>query len=288
MSSTLEPSEARQPSLPAQGHIPRVGVAEYPIAKEALPTSESRRGKYTLRFAQTPDELDAILKLRFEVFNLELDEGLRESFQTGKDEDALDARFHHSAISFNSTGNIVGTYRMQTAQMAHTLGGFYSEAEFDLSGIPLDTLRDSVEIGRACVATEHRNGRVLQLLWRGLAQYLMWNQKRYLFGCCSLNTQDRDLRYRVHQFLIEEGHAHPTCRVMPREGLDCPADPPPSPGREGPRPEVHIPALFQSYLNLGARVCGPPAIDREFQTIDFLVLLDTHALDERVFRVFFR
>lgn len=51
---------------------------------------------------------------------------------------------------------------------------------------------------------------------------------------------------------------------------------------------MHIPALFQSYLNLGARVCGPPAIDREFQTIDFLVLLDTHALDERVFRVFFR
>jgi putative hemolysin len=281
MTSPLEPSE-RGPNEP--NRLPRIGLAGYPVAKETLPTSESRRGDYVLRFAQTPEELDAVLKLRFEVFNLELDEGFQESFQTGKDEDELDARFHHLAISLESTGDIVGTYRMQTAHMAEAMGGFYSEGEFDLSGIPSDILRESVEIGRACVAREHRNGRVLQLLWRGLAQYLMWNEKRYLFGCCSLTSQDRDLGYRVHQFLIEEGHAHPACRVIPREGLECPADA----VRDGPRPDVHIPALFQSYLNLGARVCGPPAIDQLFQTIDYLVLLDTHALDERIFRVFFR
>lgn len=281
MTSPLEPSQSRanQPD-----RMPRIGLAGYPVAKEALPDSESRRGDYVLRFAQTPKELDAILELRFEVFNLELNEGLQESFETGKDEDELDARFHHLAISLGSTGQIVGTYRMQTAQMALAMGGFYSEGEFDLSRIPPDILQNSVEIGRACVAKEHRNGRVLQLLWRGLAQYLMWNEKRYLFGCCSLTSQDRDLGYRVHQFLLEEGHAHPACRVLPRDGLECPADP----VREGPRPDVRIPALFQSYLNLGARVCGPPAIDRQFQTIDYLVLLDTHALDERIFRVFFR
>jgi putative hemolysin len=281
MTSPLEPSES---PAPHPDRVPRIGLAGYPVAKGALPTTESRRGDYVLRFAQTPDELDAILELRFEVFNLELNEGLQESFQTGKDEDELDARFHHLAISLESTGDIVGTYRMQTAQMAEALGGFYSEGEFDLSGVPPDILRDSAEIGRACVAKEHRNGRVLQLLWRGLAQYLMWNDKRYLFGCCSLTSQDRDLGFRVHQYLIEEGHAHPACRVLPRDGLECPTDP----VREGPRPDVHIPALFQSYLNLGARVCGPPAIDRQFQTIDYLVLLDTHALDERIFRVFFR
>jgi putative hemolysin len=51
---------------------------------------------------------------------------------------------------------------------------------------------------------------------------------------------------------------------------------------------VHIPALFQSYLTLGARICGPPAIDRLFKTIDFLVLLDTRELDPAAFRTFFR
>jgi putative hemolysin len=51
---------------------------------------------------------------------------------------------------------------------------------------------------------------------------------------------------------------------------------------------VHIPPLFQSYLALGAKVCGPPAIDRQFKTIDFLVTLDVAALDEHSYRFFFR
>ena len=67
MTSPLEPSE-EGPNKPDR--LPRIGLAGYPVAQEALPTSESRRGDYVLRFAQTPNELDAILKLRFEVFNL--------------------------------------------------------------------------------------------------------------------------------------------------------------------------------------------------------------------------
>jgi len=260
-----------------------MGVPRYPMAVEALPTVEQASGGYMLRFARTPEELEAILKLRFEVFNLELNEGLAESFRTGRDEDELDERFHHLAITHTPSGEIVGTYRMQTSDMAAALGGFYSAGEFDLSGLPREILADAVEIGRACVAKAHRNGRVLQLLWRGLARYLQWNHKRYLFGCCSLTSQDQDLGFRVQEFLTTNGHAHPTCRVVPLDGLECHVDP----DRTGPGPEVHIPALFQSYLNLGAQVCGPPAIDRGFQTIDYLVLLDTHALDQRVYRVYF-
>ena len=52
--------------------------------------------------------------------------------------------------------------------------------------------------------------------------------------------------------------------------------------------QVHIPALFQSYLNLGAKVCGGPALDRLFKTIDFLVVLDIEALDLHSYRFFFR
>jgi putative hemolysin len=43
-------------------------------------------------------------------------------------------------------------------------------------------------------------------------------------------------------------------------------------GQEGPPPT--IPKLLTAYLALGAQVCGPPAIDREFGTIDFLTWLD--------------
>ena len=35
-----------------------------------------------------------------------------------------------------------------------------------------------------------------------------------------------------------------------------------------------IPKLLAAYLALGIKLCGPPAIDREFKTIDFLTLFD--------------
>ena len=50
---------------------------------------------------------------------------------------------------------------------------------------------------------------------------------------------------------------------------------------------IKLPKLFRTYLRYGSKVCSPPAIDREFGTIDFLVLLDTHELSERSRRIFF-
>ena len=51
--------------------------------------------------------------------------------------------------------------------------------------------------------------------------------------------------------------------------------------------EAHIPKLFRTYLRHGAKVCGHPAIDRQFKTIDYLVIFDVAAMDERRFRMFF-
>ncbi len=258
----------------------------FPVARESLPSSELRSGDYVLRFADSPEALDQVLRLRFRVFNLELGEGLDESLGTGRDEDSFDACFHHMVVHRRSTGEAVGTYRMQTAAMAAGHRGFYSEGEFDLTGFPADFLDRAVEIGRACVAREHRTGRVLHLLWRGLAEYLMWNRKRYLFGCCSLTSQDRALGGEAYAHLRAQGLQHSSVHALPLPGLECEA-PGGGPGSPAP-PEIHIPALFQSYLNLGAKICGPPAIDRLFKTLDFLVVLDVEALDERAYRSFFR
>jgi putative hemolysin len=40
-------------------------------------------------------------------------------------------------------------------------------------------------------------------------------------------------------------------------------------------------------LDISARVCGLPAIDREFKTIDFLTLADLRKLPDRVRMRFF-
>lgn len=274
---------------PASGSLP---TADYPVEPASLPDSVIEAGSYLVRFARTPRDLDRILRLRYEVFNLELGEGLESSHQTGRDEDDLDARFHHLMIQSRRDDAVVGTYRMQTGEMARAYGGFYADQEFDLSSLPPGVAASAVEIGRACVARDHRNGRVLHLLWRGLARYLSWNRKAYLFGCCSINSQDPSLGLAIHRHLERIGAVHPTVAVRPREEHRCdladraalsrPPSPPP------PSPEPHLPALFQTYLSLGALVCGPPAIDRGFRTIDWLVILHAPEIDPATHRTFFR
>ena len=256
----------------------------YPVAEEALPQGDLASGKYRLTFVRSLEQLWALQRLRFEVFNLELGEGLESSFDSGLDEDDLDGALHHLLIVDTSSGKAIGTYRMQTATMAAANCGFYSAREFDISAFPLAVVDTAVEVGRACIAKAHRSRRVLHLLWRGLAQYMSWTGKHHLFGCCSLTTQDGRIGNQVHARLVDEGYLHPEVRAWPLPGLEC--------GLHGhsdaPAEPIKIPPLFQSYLNLGAKICGPPAVDRDFGTIDFLVVLDVRELERHVYRSFFR
>ena len=252
------------------------------IQPETVPPVEIVEGRYLVRFARTPDEVDAALKLRFEVFNLELGEGLDASFGTGRDVDEFDAVCHHLVVLDRNDNQVVGTYRCQTGEMA-AAKGFYSADEFDLSRIPSEVLFKAVELGRACVSRSHRNTQVLFLLWKGLAAYVAYNRKRYLFGCCSLTSQDESEGGRVFEMLKASGHLHPSLHALPRPGFECDANN----LSVDLATEVNVPKLFRIYLRFGARVCGPPAIDRLFKTIDFLVLFDIEKMGEQWRRVFF-
>lgn len=253
----------------------------YPPFPEGLPTGVATAAPYEVRFARTPQELEAIQKLRFEVFNLELGEGLDASYKTGLDVDEFDPVCHHLMIC-TTTGDVVGTYRMQTLAMAERGLGFYSDVEFDLSNLPREILSRAVEIGRACIAKEHRSLRVLYLLWSGLGMYLAWNKKQFLFGCNSLTSQDPVEGQKVLDFLTENGHMHPTLRVRPRPGFGCA----PVAGTMPTDGKPNVPRLMRVYLSFGAKICGPPAIDRLFKTIDYFAFFDVDALDQRALAYF--
>ncbi len=253
-------------------------------AAPGLPLEDIVAGPYRLTFARSREQLEALQRLRFEVFNLELGEGLKSSYETGLDRDDLDELMHHILILHNRTGEAVGTYRMQTAAMAAANRGFYSAREFDLAGFPPSVADRAVEAGRACIARNHRRRRVLHLLWKGLARYLNWTKSRYVFGCCSLTTQDGRVGREVYQRLVAEGRRHPQARALPLPGLECDAH---IPKGGPPLSGTDIPPLFQSYLNLGAWICGPPAVDSEFGTIDFLVVVDIRELEPHFYRTFF-
>lgn len=262
---------------------PMKSALPYPIAPESIPEAVLREGNYEVSFARDHKTLDEILRLRFEVFNVELAEGLDESWHTGRDRDPFDDVCHHLMVRSLRDDRIVGTYRMQTSTMAEANLGFYSHAEFDLDGLPDAVRGESVELGRACVAEEHRNKHVLFLLWKGLALYVAHNQLRYFFGCCSLTSQDPVEGRAVMAYLENAGLMRDGLRVDPQPEYECypegfPVD---------PDFRVKVPKLFRTYLRHGAKVCGPPAIDREFKTIDYLVLFDVAEMSEKRLRMFF-
>lgn len=258
----------------------------FPVFPEALPPREIEEGNYRVSFARKPEELEAAQRLRFEVFNLELGEGLEESYASGLDRDRFDPVCHHLLVTHLPTGQVVGTYRMQTSAMAERYGGFYSADEFTLDRLPPEVTGNAVEVGRACVGREFRNRHVLFQLWKGLAAYLTHTRKRYLFGCCSLTSQDPVEGKHVMDFLTGRGCVDARHGVRPQPGWECyPEGYRPEPAE--PASEVRLPKLFNLYMRIGAKVCGEPAIDRLFKTIDYFVLFDLDDLDAQRREMFF-
>jgi putative hemolysin len=278
------PDEIPHTSVPSLADE-QPGLASYPTARASLPPGEIAEGAYAVRYASSVEELDAILRLRFEVFNVELREGLEESFLTGRDQDEFDAQCHHLLVEHRPSGRVIGTYRIQTAAMAQAGYGFYTGTEFDLSGLPGEIVAQSVEVGRACIAVAHRLKPVLFLLWKGLALYMAHNRKRFLFGPCSLTSQDPWDGKRVLDHLERKGLVRHDVAIGAMPGYECVWE------GEDPAPEkndrIELPPLFEIYLRYAGRTCGPPVIDRRFKTIDFFILFDVDALTPRARRIFF-
>jgi putative hemolysin len=255
-SSAHIPSDETQPHVDAPPCI--TSMSEIPASRT--------RSTYRTRLATAEADIQAAQRLRFEVFNVELQEGLRESWRTQLDSDRFDAACDHLVIEHIATGKIVGTYRLQTGEMAAAANGYYSEQEFDFT--PFEPFRsEMVELGRACVHQEHRKGNVLDLLWRGIASYTRERKARYLLGCSSLTSQDPALGHAMYARLAPEYLAPEHFRTSP---LAAYALPDAVPLAVCPRP----PRLLRTYLSVGSKICGKPALDREFGTIDFLTLID--------------
>jgi putative hemolysin len=221
---------------------------------------------YRSRLAANEEDIQAAQRLRFEVFNLELNEGLAESWRTHLDVDRYDEACDHLLVEHVPTGQVVGTYRLQTGTMAAAKHGYYSAQEFDFA--PYEPVRSEVvELGRACVHQSHRKMNVLNMLWRGIAEYSLERKARYLVGCSSLTSQDPAFGHAMFQKLAPEFLVPEAFRTDPLAPYRLPDVPPLEDCPDPPR-------LLRSYLTIGAKICGPAALDREFGTIDFLTLID--------------
>ena len=249
--------------------MPPTAVLEHGCDNPLASTTQFRAG-----MAESLQDLIDCQRLRYLVFNCELGEGLDSSARIGLDRDRYDFICDHLMVRDTTSGKLVGTYRMQSGFRAKGNLGYYSEQFFDFT--PYEGIRAEVlELGRACVHTEYRNSAVLHMLWKGIARYAMSCGARYLLGCSSVTSQNESEGVALYEQLREKYLIAPSLRTKPRAEFACRA------GNVAALAPT-TPRLFRAYLDVSARLCGPPAIDREFKTIDFLTLIDLRQIPDRL------
>lgn len=237
--------------------------------------------RYSVFAATSKKEIESALQLRFEVFNVEIARQKPTNDAGNLEFDEFDAHCRHLIVIENKTGKTVGTYRLNTIETAENIEGFYSFSEFCLEDLPSEILSQSVEIGRACISREHRNTKVLFLLWKGLADFLSANNKRYLFGCTSIFSVNPTIGNEAYKLLLNKGFLHKSLRISPRKNRIVINE------KHSDSDVLEIPSLFNMYLKIGAKICGYPTIDPIFKTTDFFVIFDVETLNEKYRKMFF-
>src|ERR1700733_10643546 len=160
--------------------------ADKPASGTGLPTEP----RYSLLLSTDPALIESAQRLRYDVFNDE--PGFTLTGQdAGLDDDRFDEHCDHLLVREDNSGALVGCYRMLSPTGAVAAGGLYTATEFDIRA--LDSLRPSlVEMGRAVVHNDHRNGAVVLLMWAGILAYLDRCGYDYVAGCVSVPVQGSD------------------------------------------------------------------------------------------------
>jgi putative hemolysin len=250
------------------------------ISKDKEMTSTLEKIGYRITTTRDTAYIRSAQRLRYAVFNVELGEGLDSSADSGLDADPFDTQCDHLIIEERETCQVIGTYRLQTGVMAASGRGYYSAVEFDFS--PYESLRhETLELGRACVHADHRNRAVLDLLWSGIARYAQSRGTRYLLGCSSLTSQSPGEGWGLYEQLTGKFLAPSHLRTRPVGQYIMPRP-------DGPAEAVKTPKLFAAYLSVGAWIAGPPALDEDFKTIDFLTILDLENMTRAGRKHFFK
>ncbi len=249
------------------------------------PTLSTDTPRYTLLLSTDPALIDAAQRLRHDVFTSEPGFAL-EGASDGRDADRFDEFCDHLLVREDVSGELVGCYRMLPPPGAIAAGSLYTATEFDVQG--LDSLRPSlVEMGRAVVREDHRNGGVVLLMWAGILAYLDRCGYDYVAGCvsvpvCGVDEETPGSQIRGVRDFVRRRHAAPAeytvypYRPVTVDGKGLDDIQPPA--------RVAVPPLMRGYLRLGAQVCGDPAHDPDFGVGDFPALLDKRQADTRYLR----
>lgn len=244
------------------------------LAVHASTPETDKAPSLEVRLAKDIQEVIEAQRLRHAIFSQEYGANLGTN---GIDHDVFDAYCDHLIVRDTASGDVVGTYRILSPEAAAKLRCWYSETEFFMNRI--ERLRaTTVEVGRSCVHPDYRQGGAIMLLWSGLAQYMRLGGFKHLIGCASVSLRDGGAQAASLYYRLQPHMAPADSQVFPKnrlqvEKLDGSLD-------------IDPPPLVKGYLRLGAKVCGDPAWDPDFNTADFMMLLSIDNMNRRYARHF--
>ncbi len=239
-------------------------------------TEAASEPRLTLSVARTVAEVEEVQRLRYKVFAEEMGAAIGGP-ATRLDCDEFDPWCDHLIVRDADSLRVVGTYRILPPHRAARLGRLYSDGEFDLARLA-HIRAATIEIGRSCVHRDYRNSKAILLLWAGLAAYMRRGGYRHLIGCASASLSDGGQQAARLRDELVPYYTDAELRVFPRVRY---------PHEQMERAASCVmPPLIKGYLRLGARVCGEPAWDPDFNTADFLIWLALENMEPRYARHF--
>ncbi len=232
-------------------------------------TAVTKLHDYTVRLATSAEDVAAAQRLRYQVFVEELGaSGPLVDHQAQLERDRFDDHSDHLILWHNDLA--VGVYRLMTARQADAAGGFYTANEFELQPL-LDSGRTLLEVGRSCLAADHRGGVGMLLLWSALAQHVTATKTDVLFGTASLRGANPADHAQALALLHQSHLAPPALRPTAKPPCVV-ADPAVQVDRK--QAMARMPALIKAYLRLGGGVGHGAFVDQDFNTTDVCLVLD--------------
>jgi len=231
-----------------------------------------KRLTLSVTIATSQQDIAQCLRLRYEIFAIEMNAKL-DTLKPGLDMDYFDQYARHLMVKDETTGRVIATTRLMNSEQARSAGAFYSETEFDMDAL-LQLKATYLEVGRTCIAASHRNGVVLNLLWRGIARLASIDKVDFLIGCASIPLNNSPAyAHSIMRYLKKYAYAPDALRVYPKQELPE--------QHQHETTDVILPTLLKGYLKLGASICGEACYDKDFHVADVLILLHRKQLEER-------
>ncbi|MBI2256004.1 MAG: GNAT family N-acetyltransferase [Proteobacteria bacterium] len=249
-------------------------------------------GDLEARLAETEAEIMAAQELRYRVFYGEMGAiPSAEMTKLGRDFDSFDPYCDHLIVVDRTRGSgvkgIVATYRLLRREAARRAGRFYSIAEYDISPL-VNQPGEILELGRSCVDPAYRNKMAMQLLWKGITDYILFHKVEVMFGCASFSGIDVQAHRMALSYLHHRHLAPPQFR--PKAVADRYVDMNMMPLAEidERRALASLPPLIKGYLRLSGYVGDGAVIDHEFGSVDVSIVVVTAKVTDKYMKHYTR